>query len=219
MTGCSNVLRSGLMNDTSIMLPPSTERTIYAQIRNTSENQLVTPTDIAARLDTKGYTVVTEPNQAAYWLQAQIIYCHKAAENVTPELVAKSGFGAGIGGGGAPLHTATTGSNYDMPGMMAAFGGMPMGGGMPDINSMMRRAMAGRGGMGGVEMAAPAKPEGLLYICVADVMVTERSSTGNASPIVHKKRSVAHVLQKEANIQEAEPILREKLAIAMTGQF
>lgn len=47
ITGCSNVLRSGLMNDTSILLPPNHEKTIYVQVRNTSENQLVTPTDLA----------------------------------------------------------------------------------------------------------------------------------------------------------------------------
>jgi hypothetical protein len=28
-TGCSNVLRSGLMNDSSILLPPNQEKTIY----------------------------------------------------------------------------------------------------------------------------------------------------------------------------------------------
>ena len=35
LTGCSNVVRSGLVNDRSILLPPSVARTIYIQIRNT----------------------------------------------------------------------------------------------------------------------------------------------------------------------------------------
>ena len=48
LTGCSNVLRSGLVNDTSILLPPSAARTIYVQIRNTSENQAATPSDTPA---------------------------------------------------------------------------------------------------------------------------------------------------------------------------
>jgi hypothetical protein len=39
VTGCSNLLRSGLVNDTSILLPPSAARTIYVQIRNTSETR------------------------------------------------------------------------------------------------------------------------------------------------------------------------------------
>ena len=80
MAGCSNVLRSGLVNDNSILLPPSAERSIYVQIRNTSENQAATPSDIPARLSAKGYRIVTDPLQAAYWLQTQVVYCHKAGE-------------------------------------------------------------------------------------------------------------------------------------------
>lgn len=215
--GCSNVLRSGLMNDTSIMLPPSAERSIYVQVRNTSENQQATPTDITNRLGAKGYTLVTDPSQAAYWLQSQVVYCHKAAENVTPEMIAKSGFGSGIGSGGTPL-PAAGGSGVDIGGMMTAFGGggMPMGSGMPNINAMMAQAMRRSGSMG---MAAPQKPEGVAYICVADVLVTERDTSGGTQPRIHKKRSVAHVLQKEVNIEEATPIIREKLAIALTGPF
>jgi hypothetical protein len=44
-TGCSNVRRSGLMNDTSILLPPNNEKMMYVEAGNTSENQNVAPTD------------------------------------------------------------------------------------------------------------------------------------------------------------------------------
>ena len=63
ITGCSNVLRSGLMNDSSIQLPPNHEKTIYVQVRNTSENPQVTPTDFAPRLSAKGYQVVADPQK------------------------------------------------------------------------------------------------------------------------------------------------------------
>ena len=164
LTGCSNILRSGLVNDTSILLPPSTARTIYVQIRNTSENQHATPADIPARLMAKGYQVVNDPLGAAYWLQTQVVYCHKAGEGVRPEMVAKAGFGAGIGSGGTPLANA---GGLDMDAMGGMFGGsgsggvnmqalrgMAMGGGAaPDLNAMMRMAMSGRGGYPG--MAPP----------------------------------------------------------------
>jgi hypothetical protein len=123
-TGCGNLLRSGLMNDTSILLPPNNEKTIYVEARNTSENQNVTPTDLATRLKAKGYQVLADPQQAAYWLQTQIVYCHKAGDHVTPETVAKSGFGSGLGGGGTPLQTAVgTGTNDMMNGLLGAMGG------------------------------------------------------------------------------------------------
>lgn len=225
VTGCSNVLRSGLVNDTSILLPPSAERTIYVQIRNTSENQAVTPADIPARLSAKGYHVVKDPLEASYWLQTQVVYCHKAGDGVKPEMVAKAGFGAGIGSGGTPLVNA---GGLDMDAMAGMFSGMPggmnvqamramaMGGGaMPDVNAMMRMAMSGRGGYPG--MAQPQQSEGITYLCVADVLVTEQNK--NSQPRIYKMRSVAHVLQKKLNIEEATPIVRDKFGASITGAF
>ncbi|MFO0731344.1 MAG: complement resistance protein TraT [Nitrospiraceae bacterium] len=206
--GCSNVLTSGLMNDSSILLPPSGERTIYVQLRNTSENQQATPSDLSARLGAQGYHVVTDPAGAAYWLQAQILYCHKAGEGITPESVAKSGFGTGLGSGGTPLSHQTGGGD-----MQAMVGRMMAG--MPDVNAMMRMAMSGRGGyMGG---GPPPKDESVTYLCVADILVTERGKNGQ--PSAQRMRSVAHVLQKGLNIEEATPIIRDKLAIGMVGPF
>ncbi|MBA3613342.1 MAG: hypothetical protein H0W49_10630 [Nitrospirales bacterium] len=221
-TGCGNVLRSGLMNDTSILLPPNNEKTIYVEARNTSENQNVTPTDLATRLKAKGYQVLADPQQAAYWLQTQIVYCHKAGDHVTPETVAKSGFGSGLGSGGTPLQTAIgTGANDMMNGLLGAMGGMAGGmgamGGMPDINAMMAQAMRG-GGMG----QPPPKPEGITYLCVADILVTERGAgeqVASVQPKTYKMRSVAHVLQKEVNVEEATPILKEKFTTGITGPF
>ncbi len=226
ITGCSNVLRSGLVNDTSILLPPSAARTIYVQVRNSSENQGATPSDIPARLIAKGYRVVHDPLDAAYWLQTQVVYCHKAGEGVKPESVAKAGFGAGIGSGGMPLANV---GGLDMdamggmfPGMagggmnIQAMRGMAMGGGgMPDINAMMRMAMSGRGGYPG--MAQPQQSEDITYLCVADVLVTEQGK--NNQPRLYKMRSVAYVLQKKLNIEEATPIVREKFGASITGAF
>ena len=224
-TGCSNVLRSGLVNDNSILLPPSAERSIYVQIRNTSENQAVTPSDIPARLSAKGYRIVTDPLQAAYWLQTQVVYCHKAGEGVRPETVAKAGFGSGIGSGGTALANA---GGPDMEAMGAMFSGMPGGGmnalamhamagggGMPDMNAMMRMAMSSRGGYPG--MAQPQQEEGMTYLCVAEVLVTEQGQ--NSQPRIYKMRSVAHVLQKGLNIEEATPIVRDKFTASITGPF
>ena len=221
-TGCSNVLRSGLMNDISILLPPNNEKTIYVEARNTSENQFVTPTDLAARLSAKGYQVLADPQQAAYWLQTQVVYCHKAGEHVTVETVAKSGFGSGLGSGGVPLQTpGGTGAGDMMTGLIGAMGGMAGGigatGGMPDINAMMAQAMRG-GGMG----QPPPKPEGITYLCVADVLVTEwgkGAQVAAVQPKTYKMRSVAHVLQKDVNVEEATPILKEKFTTGITGPF
>ncbi len=208
--GCSNVIRSGLMNSNSILLPPSSERTLYLQARNTSENQQITLGGLGSRLATKGYRLVTDPEQAAYWVQTQVVYCHKAAQGAKPETVAKAGYGTGIGKGGTVLPTSTdAGRTAGMvPGMIAGMGGMP------DINAMMAAAM--RGGM----PSAPPRDETIAYLCVADVQVTERDNSATTGmPKLYTMRSVAHVLQKKLDIEEATPIIQEKLTTGIAGPF
>ena len=106
ITGCSNIIRSGLMNSNTVFLDPSMNRTAYLQLRNTSENQNVTLSEIQTKLTTKGYQLTKDPEQANYWIQAKVVYCHKAAEGVTPESVAKANFGAGISSGGTAMVSA-----------------------------------------------------------------------------------------------------------------
>jgi hypothetical protein len=225
ITGCSNIIRSGLMNSNTVFLDPSTQRTAYLQLRNISENQAVTLSDIQTKLTTKGYQLTADPQQANYWIQAKVVYCHKAANEVTPESVAKAGFGAGISSGGAVMASA---SDADM-------GGMPTGGGMPDMNAMMRQAMAmsgGRAGFGGMEfpgMQPPPKEEGVTYLCVTDVQITDRKSgktigqpSGSQSasgPKVQQMRMVGHVRQKDLDIPEATPIIQEKISTGIAGMF
>ncbi len=221
--GCSNVLRSGLMNSNSILLPPSAERSIYVQTRNTSENQSVSLTSLSSRLSGKGYKIVKDPTQTGYWLQAQVVYCHKAAAGLSAEAIAKSGFGTGLGSGGASLAGAVGGGDGDPAQMVrnmmsGAMGGRMVGmgaGGMPDMNAMMAAAMRSGGYPG---MAPPPEEEGVTYVCITDIRITERNGAGGG-PKVYEMRSVGHVLQKKLDIEEAAPIVRDKLSTAIAGVF
>lgn len=122
--------------------------------------------------------------------------------------------------------------------MMAAGGdesGMGMAG-MPDMGAMMRQAMAmsgGRGGFGGMSgfpgMQPPPKEDGVTYLCVADVQITDRKlgksigrPAGGQSPGSEKvqlMRMVGHVRQKSLDIPEATPIVQEKIATGIAGLF
>jgi hypothetical protein len=184
------------MNDTSIQLPANHEKTIYVQVRNTSENLQVTPTDFAPRLSAKGYQVVADPQQAAYWLQTQVVYCHKPGDDVTPEAIAKSGFGSGLGSGGTPLLSAGGG---DLVSSLKAQNAM-MAQTLQSVKAML--AQVNRGG------GAPAKPER-----------GKGAPSAGAQLKTYKMRSVAHILQKDVNVEEATPILRNKFSTGITGLF
>ena len=220
------------MNSNTIFLDPNTNRTVYTQLRNASENQQVTLNDVNTKLGAKGYQLIQDPEQANYWIQAKVIYCHKADDGVTPEAVAKAGPGAGISSGGTVMASASS---------MGDGSGMGMGG-MPDMNAMMRQAMAmsgGGGGFGGMSgfpgMQPSPKEDGVTYLCVADVQITDRKigraigrpMTGSAadrkgdSPLakVQLMRMVGHVRQKSLDIPEATPIVQEKIATGIAGLF
>jgi len=235
--GCSNTIRAGLMNSNTVFLDPSMNRTAYLQLRNTSENQNVTLSEVQSKLITKGYQLTKDPEQANYWIQAKVVYCHKAAEGVTPESVAMANFGAGISSGGATMVSANLmGGDQIGRGMprggMAGMGAMPMGGGMPDMNALMAQAMAmsgGRGGFPGMQMQQAPKEEGVTYLCVTDVQITDRKmgkplgqpTTGQATtgPIVQQLRMIGHVRQKDLDIPEATPIIQEKISTGIAGMF
>jgi hypothetical protein len=114
VTGCSNVLRSGLVRDIPFSyrpVPPVPFMSKSATHLKIKPPLLV----ISARLSSKGYSVVEDSVEAAYLLHTQVVYCHKAGDGVRPETVAKSGFGAGIGRGGTPL-----GDGNDVVGVLNA---------------------------------------------------------------------------------------------------
>ena len=223
-TGCSNIIRSGLMNSNTVFLDPSMNRTAYLQLRNTSENQNVTLGEVQSKLTTKGYQLTKDPEQANYWIQAKVVYCHKAAEGVTPESVAKANFGAGISSGGTAMVSANS-MGGDQTGKM-------MPGGMPDINAMMAQAMAmsgGRGGFPGMQMQQAPKEEGVTYLCVTDVQITDRrmgkplgqpmAGQATTGPKVQQMRMVGHVRQKDLEIPEATTIIQEKISTGIAGLF
>ena len=214
VTGCSNVIRSGLMNSNTVFLDPNTNRTAYLQLRNASENQQVSLNGIEQKLTAKGYQLKSDPEQANYWIQAKVIYCHKAAEDVTPESVAKAGPGAGISSGGTPMAPADN----------------PMAG-MPDMSALMRQisSMRGMGGTGFPGMQPPAREEGVTYLCVADVQITDRKlgktigqpagTSVSSGAKIQQMRMVGHVRQKDLDIPEATPIIQEKISTGIAGLF
>ena len=115
-------------------------------------------------------------------------------------------------------------------------GAMPMGGGMPDMNAMMAQAMAmsgGRGGFSGMQMQQAPKEEGVIYLCVTDVQITDRKmgkplgmpgtvadrKGDSPLPKVQQMRMVGHVRQKDLDIPEATPIIQEKISTGIAGLF
>jgi Enterobacterial TraT complement resistance protein len=75
----------------------------------------------------------------------------------------------------------------------------------------------------------PPKEDGVTYLCVADVQITDRKigksigqragaqSSGSAK--VQLMRMVGHVRQKSIDIPEATPIVQDKISTGIAGLF
>ena len=94
----------------------------------------------------------------------------------------------------------------------------------------MSGGRAGFGGMSGFSgMQEAPKEDGITYLCVTDVQITDRKMgktlgqpTGShtaSSQKVQKMRMVGHVRQKSIDIPEATPIVQDKISTGIAGLF
>lgn len=105
------------------------DRTIFLQVRNTSDQQTVdTAAEVAAALARKGYRVVDDPTAARYYLQANVLYAGKSSRTAAESFLA-GGYGGAVGGAliGVTLGAATggpgglSGRNTAVAGLLGGF--------------------------------------------------------------------------------------------------
>lgn len=108
------------MSNTIFLNPVSpSQKTVYVQIRNTSQ---VPMPDLKAmitqKLQANGYKVIDDPQQAHYWLQANVLYMGKETQFATFDGALAGGFGGALAG-------ASIGQGYGQG--AAALGGAALG--------------------------------------------------------------------------------------------
>lgn len=135
----------------TIWLEPSSEKTVYLQIRNTSDKDMSgLQSQITSELAAKGYRVTSSPDGAYFWIQANVLKAEKM------DLREAQGF----------LKTG-----YEGAAMGAA-----LGAGITAYNSSSAGATLGVGlATGLIGMAADAMVEDVNYTMVTDLQISERS--------------------------------------------
>jgi len=221
-TGCASNLQGGNLYTSAIFfLPPGSANTVYIEARNTSDNQQVTLNDLGSRLSAKGYKVVTDPNQAQYVIQANTVYCNTEKQTITMETMVSAGYGGGIGGALGALGGAI-GSVGGMAAMANPMAGMAAAGLSGGLSAMGGVADSISGLFGSNQPEVKTKEE-ITYVCVTDLQITKRTASGQkgaaGSPHVYQTRLVAGIHQKKLDMQEATPLIQQKLSIGVAGNF
>lgn len=213
-----NIKDTDLISSNTFFLPPSTQKTVFIQARNSSDNQGVSFHDLGSRLAAKGYQVVDDPGSAHYIVLANVVYCNITKPEMPVEAMVASGYGSAF--------NTTLGAMQGLASMASMAG--PYGAMGGAAASMGLSAIQGISDLIGSSQSAPKMPDDVNYACVADVQITEqdpvlipigmKTGTGQQSG-VYQTRLAADVHQKKLDEAEATPLLQQKLSAAVAGNF
>ncbi|EDY0584561.1 complement resistance protein TraT, partial [Salmonella enterica subsp. enterica] len=98
----------------TIWLDPSSERTVYLQVKNTSDKNMSGLQSLIAKdIEAKGYTVVASPDNAYYWIQANVLKADKMDLRESQGWLSRGYEGAAVG---AALGSGITAYNSNSAG-------------------------------------------------------------------------------------------------------
>lgn len=130
---------------------PASQKTVFVVVKNTSEESLTIEKPLAQALVNKGYRVVTNPSQAHYMLQANILKVGKMSQSASEKALG--------GGYGSALAGAATGA------AIGSFG---------HANTVIGGGIAG----GLIGIAADSLVKDVNYTMITDIQISERAGKG-----------------------------------------
>ncbi|MCG9657608.1 complement resistance protein TraT [Vibrio mediterranei] len=206
------------MSETIWLDPVSSEkRTVFVQVRNTTDKQIDIAEPLKNKLSAKGYHVVSDPDMAHYWIQTNVLKLDKMDLREAQGYFS-NGYGAGISG--------------------AALGALTAGSFTSNSNNIVGGALIGTA----VGLVADAMVEDVNYALITDVQIVEKSdkeietvqqgSINNGSSAStrttltttdNKKRFQTRILsnanQVNLDFEDAKPVLVDGLATSISGVF
>ncbi|WP_071890449.1 conjugal transfer complement resistance protein TraT [Yersinia enterocolitica] len=195
----------------TIWLEPSSQKTIYLQIKNTSDkNMLGLAPKITKAVQDKGYTVTSSPEDAHYWIQANVLKADKMDLREAEGFLSQGYQGAALG---AALGAGITGYNSNSAGASLGVG--------------LAAGLVG--------MVADAMVEDINYTMVTDVQISEKTdtplqtdnvaalkqgtsgykvqtSTQTGNKHQYQTRVVSSANKVNLKFEEARPVLEDQLA-------
>lgn len=208
---------SAKMSNTIFLNPaPQADKTVFVQMKNTSDVPIHLQQLVEQKLISKGYKIITDdPYKAYYWVQANVLYMGKEKRSLTPEAALAGGYG------GALLGAATMGNG----------------------NGRYATGVAGAlvGSAAGALIGAAIHVD--TYIGVVDIQIKERVPQGSVSTTTnsnlkqgigtavkstyktnsnyqaYRTRIAATATRTNINMKEAVPAIENKLSSEIAGIF
>ena len=207
---------SAKMSDTIFLTPaPQAAKTVFVQVKNTSDVPIQLQELVIQKLTGKGYRVITDdPYKAYYWLQANVLYMGKEKKHLTADAALAGGYG------GALLGAATgRGTGRYTGGAAGALVGSAAG-------MLIGSAIHVDTYMGVVDIQVKEKTlQGTVATTTQSnlkqgIGTTIKSSHHAVSNYqAYRTRIVVRATRTNINIKEAVPVVENKLSSEIAGIF
>ncbi len=188
----------------TIWLEPASERTVFLQIKNTSDKDMSgLQGKIADAVKAKGYQVVTSPDNAWYWIQANVLKADKMDLRESQGWLNRGYEGAAVG---AALGAGITGYNSSSAGATLGVG-LAADAMVEDINYTM---------ITDVQIAERTKSSvrtdnvAALRQGTSGAKIQTSTETGNQHK--YQTRVVSNANKVNLKFEEAKPVLEDQLA-------
>ncbi len=200
----------------TIWLDPSSQKTVYLQVKNTSDKDMsALQSKITKALQDKGYTVTSSSDNAWYWIQANVLKADKMDLRET--------------------------QGFLNQGYQGAVAGAALGAGITAYNSNSAGATLGVGLAAGlIGLAADAMVEDINYTMVTDIQISEKTtnsvqtdnvaalkqgrsgykvqtSTQTGNQHRYQTRVVSTANKVNLKFEEAKPVLEDQLAKSLAN--
>ena len=240
-SGCATteLQTSSKMTQSVFINPVKKElRTVFLSSKNTSGQKINLENTIISELQSKGYTVIDDPEKATYILMVNVLYCDKKQENnAAGGAVAAGAVGAGVAGY----------NNGGAGGMAAAGLGAALIGGLiakatedtiyqMQVDILIREKAKGpvyasNSTAAGQTSVNDSKKAGFINSFGGGVknanatgnlnsnMVNAQSQSFETDYIEHKTMMFSEATKMRLTLEEATPILEKQIANQVVGLF
>jgi len=238
-SGCatSELQTSAKMTQSVFINPVAKEkRTVFINMKNTSGANINLERTIAQALGSKGYMLVDDPETATYVLMTNVLYCNKKQEN-------NVGNGVVLGGAtGAIANSGSNGRSMAAAGLAGAVVGGLIAKATEDtiyqmqVDIVIREKAKGKvtattGNVAGQASVRDIQKAGFINSFGGNIRNSDASGQLNSNSvnsnaqtyetdfIEHKTMMFAEATKMSLTLDEATPILEQKIATQIAGLF
>jgi len=240
-SGCATTqLQTNVRMSQSVFIDPVKKelRTVFISSKNTSGQPINLEQSLSNELQAKGYKIVDDPDEATYILMVNVLYCDKKQENN----VAGAALGAGAVGAGVSAYNNGGAGQAIGVGLGAAVIGGLIGKATEDtiyqmqVDIVIREKAKGKvtattGNVAGQASVRDSQKAGFINSFGGNIRNSDASGQLNSNSVnsnaqtyetdflEHKTMMFAEATKMNLTLDEATPILEQKIAMQIAGLF